>query len=266
MQNNTNNFSTLRPGSQQTDTVRLIFLIILFGVGYLLYHLYLKKLLKQGPKGYIKPALLVLFAIVLIAVATGRANAIFALIGGLIAAAWRMAPLLVRFYPQIRQILGQFGFRPGGSTGSSRVSTATLEMTLDHQTGKIDGEISVAPFTGRMLSSLSVPELKQLYQYCHQNDPEAMRLLDAYINKEHPNLRGEAGAGGSQAPPAEIDGAMTTEDALDILGLNPGATRKEITSAHRKLMSTLHPDKGGSTYLATRVNQAKDRLLAELEQ
>lgn len=245
--------------------MRLIFLLILFGVAYLLYHLYLKKMLKQGPKGYIKPALLVLFVVVLLAVATGRANAILAVIGGLVAAAWRAAPLLMRFYPQIRQLLGQFGFRPGGSTGSSRVSTASLEMTLDHQSGKIDGEITAAPFDGRMLSSLSVVELRQFYQQCQQADPEAMRLLDAYINKEHPHIREGEDWGNQQSPPSVDQGAMSTEDALDILGLNPGATKKEITGAHRKLMSTLHPDKGGSTYLATRVNQAKDRLLAELE-
>jgi len=245
--------------------VRLIFLLILFGVAYLLYHLYLKKMLKQGPKGYVKPALLILLAVVVVAVATGRANAILAVIGGLVAAAWRMAPLLMRFYPQIRQLLGQFGFRPGGTTGSSRVSTASLEMTLDHQTGKIDGEISVAPFSGRMLSSLSVAELKQFYQYCQQSDSEATRLLDAYINKEHPNVREGDDWGSKSQPPAVDQGVMSAEDALDILGLIPGATKKEISSAHRKLMSTLHPDKGGSTYLATRVNQAKDRLLAELE-
>lgn len=250
--------------------MRLIFLIILFGVAYLLYHLYIKKMLKQGPKGYIKPALLVLLVIVILAVATGRANAILAVIGGLIAAAWRAAPLLMRFYPQIRQILGQFGFRPGGSTGSSRVSTASLEMTLDHQSGKIDGEISVAPFAGRMLSSLSVDELRQFYQQCQQHDQEAMRLLDAYINKEHPDLRnggpGGAHAGNQQSTASVDQGAMSTEDALDILGLVAGASKKEITGAHRKLMSTLHPDKGGSTYLATRVNQAKDKLLADLEE
>ena len=245
--------------------MRLIFLLILFGVAYLLYHLYLKKMIKQGPKGYIKPALLLLLVVIVVAVATGRANAIFAIIGGLVAAAWRMAPLLMRFYPQIRQLLGQFGFKPGGTTGSSRVSTASLEMTLDHQTGKIDGEISVAPFNGRMLSSLSVPELKQFYQHCQQNDPEASRLLDAYINKEHPNIRGNHESESQSHPPTVNGGAMSAEDALDILGLNAGATKNDISGAHRKLMSTLHPDKGGSTYLATRVNQAKDRLLADLE-
>jgi len=222
-------------------------------------------MLQKGPKGYVKPALLALLAVVVVAVATGRANAMLAVIGGLVAAVWRAAPLLMRFYPQIRQMLGQFGFKPGGTTGSSRVSTASLEMTLDHESGKIDGVISTKPFGGRMLSSLSVAELKQFYQQCQEQDPEATRLLDAYINKEHPHLREGADWGSHQSSQTVDQGILSTEDALDILGLNPGATKKEITGAHRKLMSTLHPDKGGSTYLATRVNQAKDRLLAELD-
>ena len=78
-----------------------------------------------------------------------------------------------------------------------------------------------------MLSSLSVVELKQFYQQCQQQDPEAMRLLDAYINKEHPHIR-EGEDWGSQQSSTSLDqGAMSTEDALDILGLNPGATKKK---------------------------------------
>ena len=55
---------------------------------------------------------------------------------------------------------------------------------------------------------------------------------------------------------------MSAAEALQVLGLEPGASREEITAAHKKLMQRIHPDKGGSSYLASRINQAKDLLLS----
>jgi hypothetical protein len=54
---------------------------------------------------------------------------------------------------------------------------------------------------------------------------------------------------------------MTREEAYRVLGLSPGATREQIVAEYRRLMKRVHPDQGGTTYLASRLNQAKDRLL-----
>src|SRR5262249_17773887 len=67
--------------------------------------------------------------------------------------------------------------------------------------------------------------------------------------------------GSGQPPPRRRAGAMTPEEAYQVLGLQPGATEAEIRAAHHRLMRTAHPDSGGSDWLATRINLARDVLL-----
>ncbi|OED36862.1 hypothetical protein AB833_25995 [Chromatiales bacterium (ex Bugula neritina AB1)] len=259
--NNIQFFSTLSVtfSKLSLNLTRFIFLFILFGVGYLLYHLYGKKLLSQGPKSLIKPALYLFLGIVLVAVLTGRANALFALFGGLIAAAWRLAPVLMRFYPQIRQITQRFGLDPGRL---SRVTTATLAATFDQNSGRIDGKITSGQFSGRPLSSLSLSELQLYYKFCLSQDTEAAQIVSAYVQREHPE---STHSWNQQSAAGRSNSDITLDDAWNILGLAPNSSKEEITRAHKRLMTRLHPDKGGNDYLATRVNQAKERLLAEID-
>jgi DnaJ-domain-containing protein 1 len=93
-------------------------------------------------------------------------------------------------------------------------------------------------------------------------DRGSAALLESYLDRRFPAWRQHAqrDAAGRQRR-AATSTEMTEQEAYQILGLQPGAGRDEIGRAHRALMKKLHPDQGGTTYLAARVNEAKDTLL-----
>ncbi|WP_460451636.1 DnaJ domain-containing protein [Alsobacter sp. SYSU BS001988] len=146
----------------------------------------------------------------------------------------------------------------------SRVRSALLEMTLDHDTGALAGHVLAGPFEGRSLDELGEAQLADLAALCLSADPEGSRLLEAYLDRRFPGRRKAAqddADAGPRVGGGRGAGAPTEQEAYEILGLQPGAGDDEVRRAHRALMKKLHPDQGGSTYLATRVNQAKDILL-----
>jgi hypothetical protein len=154
-----------------------------------------------------------------------------------------------------------FGERTRKSAGQvSRVRSAFVEMELDHDTGAMRGRILAGPHEGVMLDALDVATLTASLATI---DEESRALLMAYLDRREPSWRdhaqGDAATGRGRS--AWSSGKMTEEEAYQILGVQPGASAKDIGSAHRALMKKLHPDQGGSTYLAARVNEAKDILL-----
>ena len=158
--------------------------------------------------------------------------------------------------------LGQFGSGAGGQK-SSEVNTDSLRMELDHATGELEGEVLRGPFAGRSLDSLGLRELLDLLAVCQREDPRSVALLETYLDRRQPDWRahvaGEQAQGTHHA--AAADGSMDEATACSILGLAPGASADDIKAAHRRLMTKLHPDHGGSDYLAAQLNQAKDFLL-----
>ncbi len=151
----------------------------------------------------------------------------------------------------------------GGSTAgpSSNVRSAALEMELDHDTGEMDGMVLAGSFEGRVLSDLSETELQELLLEL-KNDEESLLLLQAYFDRRIPGWRENANSGfGSGHVAASGTGPMSKQEAYEVLGLGPEAGPGDIRKAHRRLMKGMHPDSGGSTFLATKINEAKEVLL-----
>ena len=156
--------------------------------------------------------------------------------------------------------LGFTAGRGGASAKASTVRSAAVEMRLDRQSARMSGTALQGPFAGRQLDDMTRPECVAFYDYCLSDDPEGAALLETYLDRRFAAWR-EAKQGEGEARSGGFGGALTRNEAYEILGLPQGAGREEIIIAHRALMKKLHPDHGGSTALAARVNQAKDVLL-----
>jgi hypothetical protein len=157
-----------------------------------------------------------------------------------------------------------------GGVKTSTVNTSSLRMSLDTNTGDLSGEIIAGPHAGSILSDLALDDLTGLLAHYQKTDAQSARVLTAFLDRHHPDWRDSAGPGtagsagdSGQASSETIDGEMTRDQALAILGLEEGAAAADIKAAHHRLIAALHPDRGGSSILAAQVNRAKDLLLGK---
>ena len=165
--------------------------------------------------------------------------------------------------------LGLLGWMPFGPAGfsdrtqksggqTSHVRSAYLEMELDHDSGAMHGRIVAGRHQGVALERLDVKTLAGLL---NEVDEESRALLVAYLDRREPGWGEYAQDDAAAGRPAASSGKMSEQEAYQILGLQAGASVDDIGRAHRALMKKLHPDQGGSTYLAARINEAKEILL-----
>jgi hypothetical protein len=149
--------------------------------------------------------------------------------------------------------------------GVSRVRSAMIEMELDHATGAVRGVVLAGRDEGKRLDALTRTNLMELYTTCRSDDPEGARLLEVYLDRRFPGWRqtgnGEGNTRGHGPGARRHPGSISEDEAYEILGLKKGAPRQDIARAHRDLMKKLHPDHGGTTDLAARVNEAKEVLM-----
>ncbi len=225
--------------------------------------------LRNQPPGQRKPAIikLVLAAGMLMLVVLAVTGRLYLLVG-LLAFLW---PLLRRVLPSI--LMGRMSGAGRGDAkakpgNQSHVSSDILNMTLDHDSGTMSGEILKGPMAGRALADLGESDFIGLLQYCRDHDEDSARLLETYLDRRFGDSwrtddpDGDDSEGNSERENSDSGGPLTESEALDILGLEAGASRDEVILAHRRMMQKMHPDRGGSNYLAARVNEAKERLLS----
>jgi len=274
-------------------------LIILLAVAVLLY-LLIKWFTKTPPKQVViaakKYALYAVGAVLLLLVVSGRMHWLYGLVAGLI-------PLGQRLFTAWRTINYFRSFtsskqnhsnpdNTASANQASTIQTSFLNMTLDHDSGEMNGTVSKGKFTNQQLSQLNLDQLLELLSECYTvNGSDSVAVLESYLDRYHgacnsacdgtydnstsnsdPNQENTKSSSWrdrytnhssdkTQTIPEEND--MTIQQAYLILGLTENVGIKEIKEAHRRLMQRFHPDRGGSTYLSVKINQAKDFLMKD---
>ncbi len=246
---------------------RLALALLVVGVVILLLRWFIKTSPKKVVRTVRRVGIGALIALLVLLAATGRLNWLYALLASLVPLIYRLGtllgiiPLMQRLFATAQTMRSGHGPSPGQT---SRIQTRFLRISLDHDTGAMNGEVLEGRFQGRSLDDLKLQDLLILFAECKAQDAQSAAVLEAYLDRthgdewrEHPDFT----AGGATAPPGASP--MTRDEAYDILGLLPGAPEQEIVDAHRRLIQKLHPDRGGSTYLAAQLNKAKELLLGK---
>ncbi len=199
-------------------------------------------------------------------IATGRLHWLAGIVTALLPFV-RRGLFLTRFIPLLGGLRNAFGGSMGGfdpfgtarndAPDTSETQTSELKMELNHQTQELSGTVLKGTFTGRTLASLSKEEL--LVLYAELEEQQSIRLLSSFINRYHPDI--EVDTADEDDAPSKSEDTMDVAKACAILGVEETASKEEIIEAYKRLIQRLHPDKGGSSYLSSELNEAKKVLL-----
>jgi hypothetical protein len=198
--------------------------------------------------------------IVLLLLVTGHLNPVVALIVAALAIGQRVLAVasMANMFKGFRNSMkGAAGPSAGGA---SDVETRFLRMSLNHDTGAMDGVVLEGASKGRRLSELGLGDLLDLLAMCRAQDDQSATVLEAYLDRVHGDGWRDTSYGGGSGHGGATS-RMSPSEAREILGIGADASRDEIIEAHRRLMQKNHPDRGGSTYLAAKINQAKEILI-----
>ena len=232
----------------------ILFIAVAFIVWYFIQQ---AKALQKKPEKERKAALwrlifIGLFGVTLALVLSGRAHWLAAALAGLLPLLKNSAGLLMRALPML-----QVWHRSSGSKFGPTLRSESIEIKVNIGNGSIDGKIRKWELAGQALSALSREQLDPLLAQWRSEDPQAARLLSAYLARRFHNSGNEQ----YQQQYSQPETATAKSEAWQILGLEEGASKEEIVKAHKRLIQKLHPDRGGNDYLAAKINAAKDTLI-----
>ncbi|MFW2372177.1 MAG: DnaJ domain-containing protein [Gammaproteobacteria bacterium] len=203
---------------------------------------------------------LILLIILLAGLAvTGRLSWLFALVASIIPLIPRLLNWLLKVGAPMYSLFGFFKSR--GTAAGPTIQTDFFRMAVDLLKGGMDGQVLKGEFQGRRLAELNLEELMRLLASVAQQDGDSAALLAAFLDRYHSGWRQSQGEAGQQSQDWQTSAEMSEQEARQILGVSEQATEQEIQKAHRRLIQKLHPDRGGSDYLAAKINHARDCLL-----
>ncbi|MBK1702616.1 DnaJ domain-containing protein [Thiococcus pfennigii] len=252
---------------------RLVILLLVFGAVLWAMRWFTRTPPQQVARVLRRGLLWGAIGILVLAAATGRLNPLFALLAAAVPLVARGLALL-RLVPMVQQLLRGLGLSAAGTaagTGdaagagerSSSLRTRFLEMRLDHASGRMDGVVREGALRGRRLSELSLEQLLDLLDECRATDARSANVLETFLDREQgDDWRARAQERGGRSAGGDL-GRLSHQEACEILGVAATAGPDEIRAAHRRLMQKYHPDRGGSDYLAAKINAAKRRLLED---
>lgn len=236
--------------------VRLIFLVTLFTAVFWFWTTWKKADPKTRKQLYMKTAFLLFVGTLLILVVTGRLHILFAAVAAIIPYLGKLYPLLKQI-PLLKKLWSNRLLFTGGSA-----QTTLLKMSRDPSSGKLTGDVLQGDSAGKSLDSLDKSALALLYQVARTSSPESILLLQAYFEQRFGEGWRSAFDFYAQSPAGSS--GMSVSEAYDVLGLPEGTSLQQVLEAHRRLIQKLHPDRGGSNFLAAQINLAKDVLSKHL--
>ena len=218
--------------------------------------------LKNTPKEklkklYWKLTLGGLGVVLVLLAATGRIHWIGAMVGAALPFLRQITPLLIRYFPQIHKFHKSRSQQTSSSGNQSHLTTQILSMILNHDNNQLNGEVIQGPLKGSQLDHLEMEQLRSLLDYCYEQELDSANLLVSYL--EH-----RFGQDWQQTSSSVSQSQLEINEAYAILGLQTGASKEEVIKAHRSMIQKVHPDRGGSDYLAAQINEAKDTIISYL--